>query len=87
MYGKDATGGKAKKRKRGGNGNGADDPALRHVRLLRAPGVADLLAVNVSTVWRLAARVKKPLSAVKLGGCTRFKLADIEKFIEEATEA
>jgi excisionase family DNA binding protein len=59
-----------------------NDATLKDIKLLSAYQVAELLSVHVTTVWRLTQRVENPLPVVRFGGrITRFRLADIEKFL------
>lgn len=61
----------------------ADDLSLRRVKLLKAGQVAELIGVNVATVWRWTQRLHDPLPVVRFGGrCTRFPLMEVEKWIE-----
>jgi excisionase family DNA binding protein len=50
-------------------------------RLLSAVEVAELLTVSVSTVWRLRSQGVLP-DAVRIGGSVRWRLRDIERYIE-----
>lgn len=60
-----------------------DDPATRHVRLLRASEAAEALGVSRCTLWRWTARVENRLPCIRFGSnCTRFKVTDIAAFIE-----
>ncbi len=49
-------------------------------KLLSKKEVAELFSVSVRTVERLAARGK--LTKVKIGGCVRFKLKEVEARME-----
>mgnify|MGYP003980921333 CR=1 FL=1 len=49
-------------------------------KLLSKKEVADLFSVSVRSVERLAARGK--LKKVKIGGCVRFKLKEVEAMME-----
>jgi predicted DNA-binding transcriptional regulator AlpA len=51
--------------------------------LLRAPEVADKLAISTWQVWRLARRGL--LLPLKIGRATRWRLAAVERFIESQT--
>ncbi|MFG0313129.1 MAG: helix-turn-helix domain-containing protein [Phycisphaerales bacterium] len=50
-------------------------------RLLKAADVARRLAISTRLVWRFRAEGKLP--AVQIGGATRFRLSDVERFIRE----
>jgi excisionase family DNA binding protein len=53
--------------------------------LLRAADVAEILAVSVKTIYRLAEMGQLP--CIRLSpGCVRFDPADVEVFIESARE-
>lgn len=49
-------------------------------KLLRAPEVAEMLAVSTRLVWRFRSEGKLP--SVKIAGATRFRLGDVRKMIE-----
>ena len=49
-------------------------------KLLSKKEVADLFSVSVRSVERLAARGK--LKKVKIGGCVRFKLREVQAIME-----
>ena len=49
-------------------------------KLISKKQVADLFSVSVRSVERLAARGK--LTKVKIGGCVRFKLKEVEAMME-----
>ena len=49
-------------------------------KLLSKKQVAELFSVSVRSVERLAARGK--LTKVKIGGCVRFKLKEVEAMME-----
>ena len=49
-------------------------------KLLSKKEVAECFSVSVRTVERLAARGK--LTKVKIGGCTRFKLREVQAMME-----
>ena len=62
---------------------GIDVPALRRVTLLRTRDVAALCAVDPGTVYRWTQRASNPLRPFRAGSrCVRFRLVDLEKFIE-----
>lgn len=49
--------------------------------LLTASGAAKLASVSVATWWRLNAAGKNP-PAVKVGGCTRWRADQLERWIK-----
>ena len=49
-------------------------------KLIRKKQVAELFSVSVRSVERLAARGR--LTKVKIGGCVRFKLKEVEAIME-----
>mgnify|MGYP000856839459 CR=1 FL=1 len=49
-------------------------------KLLSKADVAEIYSVSQRTIDRLAARGKLP--RVKIGGCVRFRLADVVKLME-----
>jgi len=57
-------------------------PQMRS-RLLRAPEVAELLAISVRGVWRLRRAGRLP--CVRVGGAVRFRLADVQALQREGT--
>jgi len=59
----------------GANGNGRE-------RLLRAGEVAKMLQVSQGWVQAHANGRRPELPAVKMGKCLRFRLEDIQEFIE-----
>lgn len=52
------------------------------VKLLKAEQVADLLAIHVRSVWRQSSAGELP-KPVRIGGATRWRLADIKAFIAD----
>ncbi len=52
-------------------------------RLLRAREVADMLAVSLRGVWRLASEGHIP-APIKLGGATRWRESDLRRLLNEA---
>lgn len=56
----------------------APDPIA--IRLLTVDQVAEGLAISTATVYRLVAA--KELPKVRIGGSTRFRVADVETLIE-----
>ena len=50
------------------------------LKLISKKQVAELFSVSVRSVERLAARGK--LTKVKIGGCVRFKLKEVEAMME-----
>jgi excisionase family DNA binding protein len=58
---------------------------MEHLRLLTPAEVANILGVSVETlnVWRATKRY--PLPYVKSGRLVRYKLSDLEKFIDDRT--
>lgn len=49
--------------------------------LLKAKEVADILGVSQRQVWRLVSACLLPKS-VRIGGCTRWRLSDINAWID-----
>lgn len=78
--------GRAKRKPKRKQTTAGDKPTFNQPKLLyRATEVAHLCSVDVSTVWRWARRIKKPLRAVRIGArCTRFRADDLQRFIAEA---
>jgi len=58
-----------------------DDRHLDHRLLVRAPEVATILAISVREVWRKTSDGTLP-APIKLGNSTRWRMADLEEFVE-----
>ena len=54
-------------------------------RLLRVDEAAQVLACSPRLVWRL--REQGALKAVKIGRVTRFRRSDIQRLVDEGSEA
>ena len=63
-----------------------DDPAMRRCKLLKIAEVAHLIGCDRSTVYRLAARVNRPLPIVHIGGMSRVPIVRLENWLAEETE-
>lgn len=61
-----------------------NDPRLRHAVLLNVHQVAELIGVHHRTVWRLAATGDIP-SPIRISDrVVRWRLRDIEQFLDRA---
>ena len=52
------------------------------VRLLSVRQVAELLSIHQRSIWRMAACGQLP-RPVKIGGCTRWRLKDLQAWVEK----
>jgi len=60
----------------------APPPYVSRLKLLKASEVADLLGIAERTVWRYRSSGELP-APVSIGGATRWRLTDIQAFIDE----
>lgn len=60
--------------------------AFDNVKLLKAEQVAELLSVHVRSVWRQASVGELP-SPIRIGGATRWRLAEILDYIERQSQS
>ena len=51
-------------------------------RLIKAAEVAALVAISTRTLWRLVSVGRFP-EPVRVGGSTRWRLADVERWIQQ----
>jgi excisionase family DNA binding protein len=63
--------------------NSKNDPSENRPprQLIAVRGVAEMLGVSVSTVWRLRDQGLLP-KAVRVGSCVRWRIGDIQRYIE-----
>ena len=66
--------------------NGESPGGQSQALLLKADEVADLLAISVRSVWRLASRGELP-PPIEIGRSKRWRRDDIEKFVGDRAAA
>lgn len=64
---------------------GGERASLESERLIRDAEGAAILGCSKATFWRLVAKGAIP-PPIKIGGMSRWKVSDVQKLIEQATQ-